>query len=204
MVSNISTVSELIPLRNTTNIEPPKSLKTQWQSVSQVPAFNIGYWATLYHALNFAQAWGQWHLEGCIRYCLVFWSWWHRSSAPFWGFWQYHWGTLTYPYITPCPLQPSELCRLQPEPPRLGPPLLHSSGMLSLTWAGWLWLQCFACCTWSLHFRYSVRAAGSWALGWYRVARVWEISQAYEVFRGGSYRFCGCKTRLTQEPRPKV
>ena len=41
--------------------------------------------------------------------------------------------------------------------------LLCSSGMLCLTWARWLQLQHFACCTWSLHFRYSVRAVGLWA-----------------------------------------
>ena len=29
-----------------------------------------------------------------------------------------------------------------------------------------------------------VRAAGLWAYGWYRVARAWEISQVYKVFRG--------------------
>ena len=64
--------------------------------------------------------------------------------------------------------------------------VLHSSGMFCLTWAGWLWLWCFAHCTWSLRFRYSVRAADSWAYGWYRVARVWEISQVYKVFKGES------------------
>ena len=32
----------------------------------------------------------------------------------------------------------------------------------------------------------TVRAAGLWAYGWYRVARAWEMSQAYKVFRGES------------------
>ena len=62
--------------------------------------------------------------------------------------------------------------------------LLHSSGTFCLTWARWLRLHRLAHCTWSLHFRYSVRAEGSGAYGWYRVARAWEISQAYEVFKG--------------------
>ena len=35
-----------------------------------------------------------------------------------------------------------------------------------------------------------MRAEGSWAYGWYRVVRVWEISQAYEVFRGDLYVPC--------------
>ena len=52
-------------------------------------------------------------------------------------------------------------------------------------------------------FRYSVRAAGLWAYGWYRVAGVWEISQVYEVFRGDLY-VLHFKTRLTRELRPKV
>ena len=48
-----------------------------------------------------------------------------------------------------------------------------------------------------------MRADGLVVYGWYRVARAWEISQAYEVFRGDLYvsRF---KTRLTRELRPKV
>ena len=41
-----------------------------------------------------------------------------------------------------------------------------------------------------------MRAAGLWAYGWYRVARVWEISQAYEVFRGDLY-VLHFKVRLT-------
>ena len=54
-----------------------------------------------------------------------------------------------------------------------------------------------------MRFRYSVRAKDSWVYAWYRVARVWEISQVYEVFRGDLYvlRF---KTRLIQELRPKA
>ena len=38
---------------------------------------------------------------------------------------------------------------------------------------------------------------------WYRVARAWEISQAYEVFRGDLY-VSHFKTRLIRELRPKV
>ena len=48
-----------------------------------------------------------------------------------------------------------------------------------------------------------MRADGSWAYGWYRVARAWEISQAYEVFRGDLY-VSHFKTRLVRELRPKV
>ena len=48
-----------------------------------------------------------------------------------------------------------------------------------------------------------MRADGSWAYGWYRVARAWEISQAYEVFRGDLY-VPHFKTRLIRELRPKV
>ena len=48
-----------------------------------------------------------------------------------------------------------------------------------------------------------MRANGSWAYGWYRVARAWEISQAYEVFRGDLY-VPHFRTRLIQELRPKV
>ena len=81
--------------------------------------------------------------------------------------------------------------------------VLHSSGMFCLMWAGWLWLWHFAHCAWSLRFRYSVRADGSWVYGWYRVARAWEISQVYKVFRGNLYVLC-FKTRLTWELRPKV
>ena len=60
--------------------------------------------------------------------------------------------------------------------------VLCSSGMSCSTWAWWLQLRHLAHCTWSLHFRYSVRADGEWAYGWYRAARAWEISQAYKVF----------------------
>ena len=67
--------------------------------------------------------------------------------------------------------------------------VLRSSGAFGSTWAGWLRLRRLAHCTWSLRFRYSVRADGLWAYGWYRVARAWEISQAYKVFRGGSVCF---------------
>ena len=42
-----------------------------------------------------------------------------------------------------------------------------------------------------------MRADGSWAYGWYRVARVWEISQAYEVFQGGDLYVLHFRTRLT-------
>ena len=38
---------------------------------------------------------------------------------------------------------------------------------------------------------------------WYRVARAWEMSQAYKVFRGDLYVLC-FKTRLLRELRPKV
>ena len=82
--------------------------------------------------------------------------------------------------------------------------LLHSSGTFSLTWARWLQLQHLACCTWSLCFRYSVRALGSWAYGWYRVARVWEISQAYKVVSRGICMLWYNNTRLAQGLRPKV
>ena len=83
------------------------------------------------------------------------------------------------------------------------PRLLHSSGTFHSMWAGWLRLHRLACCTWSLRFRYSVRADGLWAYGWYRVARAWEISQAYKVFRGDLY-VLHFETRLTWELRPKV
>ena len=48
-----------------------------------------------------------------------------------------------------------------------------------------------------------MRAVGLVVYGWYRTAKAWEISQAYEVFGGDLYvlRF---KTRLTRELRPKV
>ena len=32
-----------------------------------------------------------------------------------------------------------------------------------------------------------MRAEGLWAYGWNRVARAWEMSQVYEVFRGDLY-----------------
>ena len=48
-----------------------------------------------------------------------------------------------------------------------------------------------------------MRADGSWVYGWYRVVRVWEISQAYKVFRRDLY-VPYFETRLTQELRPKV
>ena len=48
-----------------------------------------------------------------------------------------------------------------------------------------------------------MRADGSWAYGWYRVTRAWEISQAYEVFEGDLY-VLHFETRLVQELRPKV
>ena len=41
-----------------------------------------------------------------------------------------------------------------------------------------------------------MRADGLWVYGWNRVARVWEISQVYKVFRGDLYVLC-FKTRLT-------
>ena len=82
-------------------------------------------------------------------------------------------------------------------------PLLRSCGMFGSTWAGWLRLRCLAHCTWSLRFRYSVRANGSWVYGWYRAARAWEISQVYKVFRGDLY-VPHFKTRLIRELRPKV
>ena len=54
-----------------------------------------------------------------------------------------------------------------------------------------------------MRFRYSVRADGLLVYGWYRVARAWEISQVYEVFRGDLY-VPHFKTRLIRELRPKV
>ena len=48
-----------------------------------------------------------------------------------------------------------------------------------------------------------MRADGLVVYGWYRVARAWEISQAYEVFRG-DLCVLHFKTRLIQELRPKV
>ena len=62
--------------------------------------------------------------------------------------------------------------------------LLHSSGTFCLTWAGRLRPRHFALWWQSFCFRYSVRALGNWQYGWYVVTRAWEISQAYEVFRG--------------------
>ena len=46
-------------------------------------------------------------------------------------------------------------------------------------------------------------AEGLVVYGWYRVARAWEISQAYEVFRG-DLQVSHFKTRLVRELRPKV
>ena len=48
-----------------------------------------------------------------------------------------------------------------------------------------------------------MRADGLVEYGWYRVAKAWEISQAYKVVRGDLYvsRFT---TRLIRELRPKV
>ena len=74
----------------------------------------------------------------------------------------------------------------------IGPILLCSRGMFCLTWAGGLWPRHFAHWWWSFCFRYSVRALRLWQYGWYVVTRAWEISQAYEVFRGVC-RFCATK-----------
>ena len=81
--------------------------------------------------------------------------------------------------------------------------LLRSSGTFGSTWAGWLRPCRLARCTRSLRFKYSVRADGLLEYGWYRVARAWEISQAYEVFRGDLY-VSHFKTRLIRELRPKA
>ena len=62
--------------------------------------------------------------------------------------------------------------------------MLHLSGTFCSTWADGLWPRWLALWWWSLCFRYSVRALGLWQYGWYVVTRAWEISQAYEVFRG--------------------
>ena len=62
--------------------------------------------------------------------------------------------------------------------------LLHSSGTFCSTWAEGLQPRHFALWWQSFCFRYLVRALGDWQYGWYVVTRVWEISQAYEVFRG--------------------
>ena len=83
------------------------------------------------------------------------------------------------------------------------PWVLRSSGTFCSTWAWWLRLRRLARCTWSFRFRYSVRADGLWAYGWYRVARAWEMSQAYKGFRGDLY-VSHFKTRLTRELRPKA
>ena len=48
-----------------------------------------------------------------------------------------------------------------------------------------------------------MRAEGLAVYGWYRVARAWEISQAYKVFRG-DLLVSHFKTRLIRELRPKV
>ena len=48
-----------------------------------------------------------------------------------------------------------------------------------------------------------MRADGLLVYGWYRVARAWEISQAYEVFRGDLY-VPYFETRLIRELRPKA
>ena len=72
----------------------------------------------------------------------------------------------------------SALCATQPT-------MLHSSGTFCLTWAGRLRLRRLAHWWCSFCFRYSVRAPGLWQYGWYVVARVWEISQAYKVDSGG-------------------
>ena len=61
---------------------------------------------------------------------------------------------------------------------------LHSSWMLSSTWAGRLWPSRLACCKRSFCFRYLVRALGLWQYGWYMVTGAWEISQAYKVVQG--------------------
>ena len=62
--------------------------------------------------------------------------------------------------------------------------MLHSSGMFCSTWVEGLWPSHFALWWRSFCLRYLVRALGDWQYGWYVVMRVWEISQAYEVFRG--------------------
>ena len=75
---------------------------------------------------------------------------------------------------------------LKPHVPHASSPLLRSSGTYCSTWVGWLQPRHLALWWRSFCFRYSVRALGLWQYGWYVVMRAWEISQAYEVFRGGS------------------
>ena len=103
----------------------------------------------------------------------------------------------------PCRLASKICSTLYSSSPLIRLGVLRSSVTFCSTWAGWLRLHHLARCTWSLHFRYSVRADGSLVYGWYRVARAWEISQAYKVFRGDLY-VLHFKTRLTRELRPKV
>ena len=57
----------------------------------------------------------------------------------------------------------SSVCQKGFNLPRQHSMVLCSSRTFCSTWARWLWLWRFACCTWSLCFRYSVRAAGLWA-----------------------------------------
>ena len=64
--------------------------------------------------------------------------------------------------------------------------MLRLSGMFCSTWADGLRPRCFARWWRSFCFKYLVRALGLWQYRWYVVTRVWEISQAYKVFRGGS------------------
>ena len=64
--------------------------------------------------------------------------------------------------------------------------MLRSSGTFCLTWADGLRPRCLALWWQSFCFRYSVRALGLWQYGWYVMAKAWEISQAYKVFRGSA------------------
>ena len=64
--------------------------------------------------------------------------------------------------------------------------VLRLSWMLGSTWVERLWPRRLALWWQSFCFRYLVRALGLWQYWLYVVTRVWEISQVYEVFGGGS------------------
>ena len=81
--------------------------------------------------------------------------------------------------------------------------LLCSGRTFNSTWVGWLWLQCFAHCSWSFCFRYSVRVLGSWVYGWYGLQGHGRYPRHMRWFKGDLYVLSDF-TRLTQELRPKV
>ena len=132
------------------------------------------------------------HLTSLQGPCLTN-NFWYLALVPL----QYHFRLISLPFVvtrlhslssTSVPSPLSQVCghiAILTFIPQFPPFLLCFKGTLDSTWVGWLWLHRLICCAWSLLFRYSGRAADSWAYGWYRVVRVREISLAYEVVKGG-------------------